>query len=516
MRGERVGLGLILMAIVGSLSWRSDQPIVENYVGRQIPTAMVARNLARGSGFLHPTLDTAPFPNRFLVEPPIYALMVSQVRQIFGFVWERAGRLTSALMTTITAGAIYGLARRREGPVVALVALGSFGLMPVTLRYGRAFQPDATMVGFVSLGLWGWDQYQATSRTRWAWLGGLALALGLALKVTAAWALIPFCLIVTRWPVWLRLAVGVAMLSSASLWYLSIWQDVEAGSHASSDNAALWFQTLAPTGWVRLATWDAVGRNLIGRAFTPVGFVLAALGWFFIRGQAEGSRDRLWLGWGVGVGLAILALGAKWHHGYYWLVVAPLVSIGIARLLVRVWDRGKMGQWVSVGLGSLYLAIAINQALPTWRTSDEWTTIRRSAARVATLVPVDSPSLLIAPEALLYYVDRPGLRLEFSPSAVQRAAGEWGGLIASEEATGHPLALVNFYRTQSVSDPKLRFQSSDHLTKINHRAGFVADVGSVVGDDRRTTWRAALRGAPGVAILIDEPDLILARLGEQP
>ena len=48
------------------------QPIVENYVGRQVPTAMVARNLDRGSGFLRPQLDTAPFPNYFLVEPPIY------------------------------------------------------------------------------------------------------------------------------------------------------------------------------------------------------------------------------------------------------------------------------------------------------------------------------------------------------------------------------------------------------------------------------------------------------------
>ena len=27
------------------------QPIVENYVGRQVPTAMVARNFDRGSGF---------------------------------------------------------------------------------------------------------------------------------------------------------------------------------------------------------------------------------------------------------------------------------------------------------------------------------------------------------------------------------------------------------------------------------------------------------------------------------
>ena len=52
------------------------QPIVENYVGRQVPTAMVARNLDRGLGFLRPQLDTAPFPNYFVVEPPIYQSLV--------------------------------------------------------------------------------------------------------------------------------------------------------------------------------------------------------------------------------------------------------------------------------------------------------------------------------------------------------------------------------------------------------------------------------------------------------
>ncbi len=38
-----------LMAVgLGTRLIHLDQPIVENYVGRQIPTAMVARNLDRG------------------------------------------------------------------------------------------------------------------------------------------------------------------------------------------------------------------------------------------------------------------------------------------------------------------------------------------------------------------------------------------------------------------------------------------------------------------------------------
>ena len=36
------------------------------------------------------------------------------------------------------------------------------------VRYGRAFQPDALMVGFVLAGLRGWDEYQETGDLGWA------------------------------------------------------------------------------------------------------------------------------------------------------------------------------------------------------------------------------------------------------------------------------------------------------------------------------------------------------------
>ena len=88
------------------------QPIVENYVGRQVPTAMVARNLDRGSGLLRPQLETAPFPNYFVVEPP--ALRVaggrSQAIDITGLAAGRADRL--GVVTALAAWGLYLLVRR--------------------------------------------------------------------------------------------------------------------------------------------------------------------------------------------------------------------------------------------------------------------------------------------------------------------------------------------------------------------------------------------------------------------
>src|ERR1700751_4937005 len=102
-------LGVILALTLGLRLIALDQPLVENYVGRQIPTAMVARNLDRGSGFLRPTLDTAPFPNYFVVEPPIYESGVVALKRATGLGLDEAGRVFSALATALAAWGLYML-----------------------------------------------------------------------------------------------------------------------------------------------------------------------------------------------------------------------------------------------------------------------------------------------------------------------------------------------------------------------------------------------------------------------
>src|ERR1700760_3609931 len=99
MRGERIWLGLLLLETFAIRAIRPDQPIVENYVGRQVPTAMVARNLERGSTFFWPQLDTAPFPNYFVVEPPVYQSFVVALCRLTGLGLTPSGRLISALFS---------------------------------------------------------------------------------------------------------------------------------------------------------------------------------------------------------------------------------------------------------------------------------------------------------------------------------------------------------------------------------------------------------------------------------
>src|SRR5271168_1128358 len=115
MISERLTLWLLLIATFAIRAIHPDQPIVENYVGRQVPTAMVARNLERGSGVLWPQLDTAPFPNYFVVEPPLSQLAVVVGKQATGLSLPEVGRILSALMTTLAAWGLFDLVQRRSG-----------------------------------------------------------------------------------------------------------------------------------------------------------------------------------------------------------------------------------------------------------------------------------------------------------------------------------------------------------------------------------------------------------------
>ena len=176
------------------------QPIVENYVGRQVPTAMVARNLERGSGFFRPQLDTAPFPNYFVVEPPLYesGVVVAAPADRTELGSRRANPLGALDDAWPPGGSSswHGAAKAASGALLAVLA---FAVFPLTIRYGRAFQPDASMLGAVVAGLACWDRYRCRPGAGTGSLAGWCLlALGFALKITSAFLLVPLVFMIVR------------------------------------------------------------------------------------------------------------------------------------------------------------------------------------------------------------------------------------------------------------------------------------------------------------------------------
>jgi len=462
----RLTLMATLLGILVLRSLYAHQPIVENYVGRQVPTAVVARNLDRGSGFLRPLLDTAPFPNFFLVEPPVYELAVVALHRIAGWRLEACGRIVSAFATALGAWGLFGLIRLREGERVALAAVIAFSLLPVTIRYGRAFQPDALMLGAVLAGLNCWDRAE-DGRGRW-WLaaGWLFLVLGFAAKVTAALVLIPLSMAIMRPRTMAKLLFAVTALGPVLLWYAWANYLIESsgGSRASAENRAIWMTVLGVSALLNKETWTYLWRFLAVRAFTPPGLALGI--WGLCHRQGSHEILDLWRVWGLTATVTLALLAGKLHHEYYWLILAPAVAAGIGRGWTILAARRRGLAWC-IGLVCLGSTAFLSRS--TWQTPPEWEQLESAARLVQDIVPTGA--WLVASEPLLYQADCRGCRLEFTPRAAARAAAEWPR--AAPGNIEEPLDLIDFYRTKG--------------------ARFVADVVPDSGDERRIALHEAIR-----------------------
>jgi Dolichyl-phosphate-mannose-protein mannosyltransferase len=483
LRKERLAF---LVTLLGSVVLRllyTTQPIVENYVGRQVPTAMVARNLDRGSGFLRPLLDTAPVPNYFLVEPPVYELAVVALRRIMRWKLDACGRIVSACATALGVWGLFGLIRRREEPQVALAAVIAFSLFPVTIRYGRAFQPDALMLGAVLAALNCWDRaYDAQARW-WLVAGWLLLVVGFAAKVTAALVLIPLAVALVPRRLTGRLLFAVTALVPVLLWYAWASHLIESsgGSRASAENRAIWMTVLGVSALGNSETLTNLWRFLAIRTFTPPGLALG------IWGLCSRSRSRepfdLWRVWVLTAVVTMALLAGKLHHEYYWLILAPAVAAGIGRgwtMLVQ-WRRG-----LGWGVGLVFVFSSAFLSRSTWQTPPEWEHLEAAARLVQDVVP--KGAWLVASEPLLYQADRRGCRLEFTPRAAARATAEW-----PRTGVGRiegPLDLIDFYRTKG--------------------ARFVADLAPDRDDEQRKALHEAIRRR--YKVRVDRSFVLIAEL----
>lgn len=484
-RSRRIAVGAALALVLAIRAIHPDQPIVENFVGRQIPTAMAARNLARGSGFFHPQLDTKPFPNYFVVEPPIYQAIVIALEALTGLSLTAAGRLVSAMAWGVVAASLFLLVKRRESPATAAWSVLALALFPLAMRYGRAFQPDAMALGLVMAGFACWDRALhdkawRASRTLLA-LGWCLLAAGLASRAILVYLLVPIALADRRRMTWANLSALASTVLPALLWY--VWAfglvDRSGGSRASADNQAVWLGAAGVSNLIRPETAQFVLRVLCVRAFTPLGAALGVWGLF----RDKNSSDRLWLAWAGATLLAMALVSAKLHHEYYWLPLAPAVAVGVGRALDQI---TRMSPRLGVLTAMALIGLSLAQSLTTFQTPLEWRSITAAALAVRETVP--PAALVVAPEALLFQADRRGCRLEWTGPAVLRAVGEWG----EKDPLERPIDLVEFYR--------------------RHGAGYFADLGDTGLDPRRKDLHDAVRRR--YKVMVDVPSILIAELAD--
>ena len=224
---------------------------------------------------------------------------------------------------------------------------------------------------------------------------------------------------------------------------------------------------------------------LLVRAFTPLGMGLALYGLLNRSGtQDDRLRLRLWWVWGISTLVAMAFLAEKLHHEYYWLLLAPVVAVGIGRAVGTGSRRETLAASAKVGVASALLVLCGYQVRSTWWTPPEWNDLETAARLVSRTVARDA--WVVAPEALLFQADRRGCRMEWTTPAARRAAGEWG---AELEVDG-PLDLLEYYRRQG--------------------ARYFADLGSRDRDTRRKGLHDAIRQR--YKVIMDCPEVIIADL----
>ena len=440
---ERVALAGLLILIVALRAIRADQPIVENYVGRQIPTAMVARNLERGSGFLRPQLDTAPFPNLFLVEPPIFAAAVVGLRRATGLAagagragWSRRWRWSWGR------GGFSGWPVGARGAGVALLALAAFAVFPITLRYGRAFQPDALMLGTLLAGLRCWDEHQAGGGVPW-----LIARRGLARDGPGAQdrgGLRPGPLIsaIVRPPRARADRAGTGAGRARAALVRSTRRPGSrrrVGSRASADNGTIWLRVLIPTALFRVETLR-VRRVVPDRprvhAARPRagGLVDCSAGRAAIDsgGSGGGRRWPRWRSWPASCTTSITGWRSRRSR--------PWGSAGhCAALAGRNWAA-------SVAAGGCGLALGARaRPGPPGGRPRSGPQLPEAARAVRAHVP--ESAWVVAPEALLFAVGPAGLPAGVHPGR-RAARGRRVGRGPRRRRTRS--ALVEFYRARGA------------------------------------------------------------------
>lgn len=453
---------LILAGVLGVRAWfeiaHIDQPIFEGYVGRQIPTAMVARDLVRDGSFFCPRLQTGPFPSWFLIEMPVYAQAVAWLEWPTGFPVPRCGRLVSLFSLILATAALGDLARRRYGLQAALWSAIFFLAWPVTIRYARACQPDMLSLALFLIG--------AACRRRaddsiardrmddiFPTLAWHALALALASKVTLAPLLIGLAYPgIASKPRHTNVAFLTSTLAPALAWYgWAAWLTFFDPAHTSGQSAdgfAFWLSAPGPVSLFSISNLRAIAANILARAWTPAGAAL----WILV--PKLWKTDPAVRRWSIALACWFVVVGGKAHHGYYWLVPAPLLAILGGSFMARIdTSHGEStllfratARHLGIAAGGLTAALGLFMALDTYRTPPEWQPLTGDVSRIRTWINSTPGRPLVSHEAAIFAIDRPGLRWEWSAPAQRRAAAAFGKKLDGES----PPALLDFYARQGA------------------------------------------------------------------
>ncbi len=310
------------------------QPILEGANTRQLQTADITYNLFQGGfNFLYPQISLLPEPRYFLLEPPIYNVIVAALYTVFG-VHESLGRLVSIIAFAGTAYFIFIIACKHVSKSAAKAAVFVFSFSPLSIIYTRGFQPDTLALFFLTaLVFYVSEWFDDEKNAFWpALIFGLLTFLS---KQTYMFILISFLIMGL-------LIKGQQILYEKRVYIFTVLTALPSiiWSFHSRHTTELFPNNFYSgnfdfSNWIYLPTflnyefYKTIFSWLSGLILTPVGFTLFLVG-LFIKAKPKG--DILLKAWLVGVIIFDLIFHQHaYTHEYYHLPLLPVASIIIGK-----------------------------------------------------------------------------------------------------------------------------------------------------------------------------------------
>lgn len=384
-------VGLLLLGLGLRLFDLSDQPI-DFHPTRQLRGMIIAR------GMYYEMLPNADENTRQQAlafwastgqyEPSILERIVAISYLIAGKELPWLARVYNSLFWLIGGLAVFDLTRRiarsslngddkstEQGAasIAALAALAYYLALPFGVQASRSFQPDPSMVVWITLAAWA--VYRWSEQTDWKWavlsgvfsgmavftkaiafytIAGILLSVGIYTysKITSGKFVSAIKALITSPQFWL---MGLLTVLPTGIYYLQ--RGGRASEYFSSWTLALLHLLLEPATYLR---W----LKLIAELLTPVALVLALVGIVLARGRGRALLAGLWVGY---IAYGLFLPYQMTSHSYYHLQLMPIMAISLAPLFAGVvrWleDRSYGMQMLSAAAVLALLIIGSWQAL---------------------------------------------------------------------------------------------------------------------------------------------------------
>ncbi len=209
---------VLILILLGSFAvrlYKINNPVADWHSWRQADTAAVARNFVKfGFTPLYPRYDDLSNVQSGKDNPQGWRMVEFPLYQTIGFMLyhlypklsiEIHLRLVSIFFSLLSMIFLYGLVKKYDGELSALLTAGFFGLLPYSIYYSRAILPEMTAVGLVLGAIFALDTAEDSIKVSrykgikvWYIISAVLAAAALLVKPTAGFLLLPIVYLLVK------------------------------------------------------------------------------------------------------------------------------------------------------------------------------------------------------------------------------------------------------------------------------------------------------------------------------